>query len=374
MGDRPLAEPGSFHVHRQIPKIAIAFVVGMFGAMAGALLYSNSQQRVLFSPPVTRTSTSENEPPKVALSQNTASSAGSLQKATPSAASSQIPTTAPAIQNVPASLPDLAAANDSSQAKRESSNQESSSSTGTLENAPAVSPSIEMKRTERKNELSVSPITPPLRIPFPASTKPVAPAPVYQAQTAPPETQVDKTLATQSPAQPSAYEAKPVTLNEGTEVFTRIAEPLSSSHNRSGDTFKARLDAPLMAGGVLVAPKDAMVLGVVVNARKSARLHARSELRLSLTNLTTADGKMINITTSSIEEIGAHPGLLREARVATGAAVGAVVGAVRGAAQGIGLNSSYDDRQGARTTSKRDLFIPAGTRLRFALAGPVQIP
>lgn len=165
---------------------------------------------------------------------------------------------------------------------------------------------------------------------------------------------------------------KVITVQPGTTLAVRVSETLSSDHNRTGNTFPATLASPLVVNGSLVARAGSTVFGRVVNARKAPVIGGRSELILALTNVTTADGKLVRIDTSTWEEKGAHSSIVNTAKMATGAAVGAVVGAVKGAAEGAGLSSALQngDQTNGFMATKRTVVLPAGTQIVFSLATP----
>jgi hypothetical protein len=164
-----------------------------------------------------------------------------------------------------------------------------------------------------------------------------------------------------------------ITVEPGTPLSVRISDTLSSDRNRTGNTFSATLASPLVVNGFVVARAGSTVLGRVVSARKAPVIGGRSELTLALTNITTADGKLVRIDTSTWQEKGAHSSIVNTAKMATGAAVGAVVGAVTGAAEGAGLSSEL--RNGDRTdgfmATRRTVVLPAGMEIQFSLATPL---
>ncbi len=172
---------------------------------------------------------------------------------------------------------------------------------------------------------------------------------------------------------PSVPRTRVTTVQPGTTLAVRVSETLSSDRNRTGNTFPATLASPLVVNGFVVARGGSTVLGRVVNARRAPVIGGRSELTLALTNITTADGNLVRIDTSTWDERGAHSSIVNTAKMATGAAVGAVVGAVTGAAEGAGLTSALQngDRTDGFMATKRTVVLPAGTEIVFSLATPL---
>lgn len=170
-------------------------------------------------------------------------------------------------------------------------------------------------------------------------------------------------------------EPKVVTVQPGTSVEVRLAETLSSDRNQIGHTFRATLGSPLVVDGFVVAGTDSNVLGRLVNAREAPLLGGNAQLKLTLTSITTMDGHVVRVDSNNVEREGSHSAIVNAAKMVTGAAVGAVIGAVTGAAEGAGISSAV--RNGDRTTgfmaTKRTVVLPAGTQLTFNLASPLRL-
>lgn len=182
--------------------------------------------------------------------------------------------------------------------------------------------------------------------------------------------------------QPSGAEATPeratrsvVTLQPGTSLTIRLEENVSTDRNRSGDTFRASLDSPLIVSGFVLAERGARVLGQIAKSKRARVLGSRADLSLRLMEIATADGQQVRIQTSPWEEKGAHTSIGDTPKMAAGAALGAVVGALTGAAKGAGFVS---EDAGARKSTllganKRSLVLTMGARLTFRIATPTTI-
>src|SRR5690242_11472651 len=66
----------------------------------------------------------------------------------------------------------------------------------------------------------------------------------------------------------------------GTPITIRLQSALSSEQSRTGDSFEAILDEPIIIDGQTVLPRGATVTGRVVGAKASGRLHDPGYLRL----------------------------------------------------------------------------------------------
>jgi hypothetical protein len=211
--------------------------------------------------------------------------------------------------------------------------------------------------------------------------------PQYFAVPTPPKPQISDSLisSAQSTAvspQAAPLEAKPsqalpkvVTVQSGTEIHVRLAEALSSDRSRTGDSFRAALDSPLVVDGIVVAGTGSSVLGRIAQARKAPLLGGTSDLTLTLTDIATADGHLIRMNTDNVEQQGSRGGIVSTAKMATGAAVGAVIGAVSGAAEGAGISSSLrdDSRTSGFMATKRTVVLQSGTELNFKLVSPLRV-
>lgn len=161
----------------------------------------------------------------------------------------------------------------------------------------------------------------------------------------------------------------------GTPITIRLQAPISSANSRPGDSFMAVLDEPIVVSGQTVAARGAAVLGRVVAARRSGRLHNPGYLRLALTSITVA-GKTVPVQSSSIFVKGKSrvrrnwegapnddaSDVLLEGL--PGGSEGAILGAPVGEAEGTGL---------PRETPNKDVGFGAERRLTFRLTDAVDV-
>jgi hypothetical protein len=85
-----------------------------------------------------------------------------------------------------------------------------------------------------------------------------------------------------------------VTLPKGTSIELRIVTPFDSDHAKKGGTFQAAVLRPLFAGGHLVIPKDAVVMGEIKHVR-SPRDGAKSGAIVVKFETLDAGGKVHDI-------------------------------------------------------------------------------
>jgi len=145
----------------------------------------------------------------------------------------------------------------------------------------------------------------------------------------------------------------------GTVVTIRLQSPLSSADSRSGDSFRAALDEPVVIGGKTIAPRGAPVTGSVVAAKASGGPHDPGYLRVTLA-LIVMNGKSTALETSSIFAKG---GSYERRKVAT---------AKQSNADGKGnaVEPAVDSGDGSFNPGQRDAKFSTGRRLTFRLVQP----
>jgi len=98
-----------------------------------------------------------------------------------------------------------------------------------------------------------------------------------------------------SPTQAIASFTVPV----GTPIVVRLSSPLSSVGTRSGDSFAAVLDDPILVQGQILLQRGAAVLGTVAAAKPFEPPNHPGYLRLTLAAVTT-NRSTLQVHTSSI--------------------------------------------------------------------------
>lgn len=94
-----------------------------------------------------------------------------------------------------------------------------------------------------------------------------------------------------------------VTVQEGTDLTVVLDQTISTAQNRSGDSFRATVVAPVVIEGKTVIPKDAPVTGHIVESVPSGRLKGVAKLDLTLDSV-EIDGKTYDIATADEGRVG----------------------------------------------------------------------
>lgn len=161
-----------------------------------------------------------------------------------------------------------------------------------------------------------------------------------------------------------------ITVPEGTELTVVLDQSLSTTRNRPGDMFQASVAVPIVIDGKTVIPNDARVKGHVVDAQASGRLSGIARLVLTLDSV-EVDGESYNIATDDEGRTGNNHNKRNGILIGGGAGLGALIGGIAGGGKGALIGSAAGagaGTAGAAYTGKKDIRVPAETRLTFRLA------
>ena len=168
---------------------------------------------------------------------------------------------------------------------------------------------------------------------------------------------------------------KEITIPEGSPFEVTLDETLASNRNHAGDNFAASLSQPIVQDGKTIIPAGAHVAGRVVDAKDSGRLHVPARLSVALSSV-EVDGKSYDIDTGTIRKTGQNHNKRNLGFIGGGAAGGALIGGLAGGGKGALIGSAIGagaGTAGAAATGKKDISLPAETRLRFYLLRSVTI-
>lgn len=363
-----------------LPKVFAAFTLAMIGTFTGALMYSQSQQNE--APTAVRVARSAQPTQSPVLtaaailgqSSPTNSTQVDEQQSPIPARSRQLskPETRGPNQSLAERVQPLASV-ELGRAMRSEPVQKYLPQTPISTSHPIYQSA---ERSNYSNLQETSPVLQSTEAPLVASTQP---GPTARREFgASSVAQPSNTSATPSqtlPSIPPQPAPTVVTVQAGTGLEVRLLDTVSSDRNRTGHIFRAELASPLIVNGYVVAGTGSMVLGRVANARKAPLIGGRANLTLTLTNITTADGRLVKIDTNNIEREGSRSGIVNTAKMATGAAVGAVIGAVTGAEEGAGISSSVknSDTTNGFMATNRTIVLSPGTQATFTVASPLRV-
>jgi hypothetical protein len=165
-----------------------------------------------------------------------------------------------------------------------------------------------------------------------------------------------------------------VTVPRGTNITVRTTQPLSTKHNKSGETFSAIVDKDVMVSGKRVIPAGARVVGRLAEVAPAGK-SAGGRMTLVLTTVELEKGPVV-IQTEPIA-LEAKSQAKRDAgRVIGGGAIGAIVGGIAGGGSGAAIGAAVGGGAGtvaAVATKGNQIEIEAEKEMVFALAAPATI-
>ena len=144
----------------------------------------------------------------------------------------------------------------------------------------------------------------------------------------------------------TTHEPQLITVPKGMEITATVGQTLASDKNKAGDSFSARLAAPLQVDGKTVIPKGTRMTGHVVTVKKH-------ELKVALASV-VLHGKSYDLETNSI-----RPPKQKSAKNNDKSAD----------------KNNAKDNAASKNKDKKDITtVPAQTQLTFKLAKPVTVP
>ncbi|HJY85535.1 MAG TPA: hypothetical protein VKE24_01745 [Candidatus Acidoferrales bacterium] len=188
-----------------------------------------------------------------------------------------------------------------------------------------------------------------------------------------------------TPSSPSGAEPKkttapaaapqPIVVEAGTVIVATIDQSISSKTNSSGDHFEASVAEPVMVGGKQVIPLGAKASGTVTIAKSAGRFKGNAELGVTLNSI-SVNGQTYQIQATPVIEASKGRGKRTGIGAGGGAAAGAIIGAIAGGGKGAAIGAAAGagaGTAGAAFTGKRDITLPAETKLKFKLVQPLEI-
>ena len=167
----------------------------------------------------------------------------------------------------------------------------------------------------------------------------------------------------------------PIVVPAGTTLTVTLDQAVGTKENNSGDRFDASLAAPVTVEGREVIPAGAKAVGTVVTAASAGHLKGGATLALTLDSL-RVDGEKYSIETSQFAEAGKGRGKRTLIGGGGGAGLGAIIGGIAGGGKGAAIGAVAGGgagTAGAAYTGKRDITLPAETRLHFKLRRSLEI-
>ena len=177
-----------------------------------------------------------------------------------------------------------------------------------------------------------------------------------------------------SPAQTAAT-PPPIVVPVGKVLTVTLDQTINSKIANNGDSFAASLAEPVTVDANVVLPTGTKVRGTIVTAQSAGKFKGNALLQLTLDSV-SVNGARYPIQTSEFEEAGKGRGKRTATGAGSGAVFGAIIGAVAGGGKGVAIGALAGGGAGtaaAGFTGKKDIVLPAETRLHFKLVQPVSL-
>jgi hypothetical protein len=196
----------------------------------------------------------------------------------------------------------------------------------------------------------------------PPEERPERPEPVFRPSPPPPARREER--------------AERDTIPSGTVLTIRMVDSVDSERDRTGATFRASLDEPVLDNnGNTLVPRGSDVVVKLVDDQQSGKIEGKTILTLDIVSL-RVNGRDVDIDTTAItQESGsrtARSGKVIGGTAALGAIIGAIAGGGKGAAIGAGAGAGAGTAAQVATKGQR-VRIPSETRLTFTLQQPVRL-
>ena len=251
----------------------------------------------------------------------------------------------------------------------------------------AYKTALQVEGVKKVNDQMTVAVAQAAPVPETAPAPAVAPAPVRRVarpKPAAPAQQTTSTLAAMPvTAQPVAAvtpappppQPKVVEIPAGTTVSVRMIDSIDSETDRTGQIFRASLDAPVVVEDEIVVPAGTDVYVKLADARSAGRMTGRSELRLELVRM-QFQGKSYTLASDEYEQVGTSRGKRTAGMVGGGAAIGAAIGAIAGGGKGAAIGAGVGAASGGgiqAATKGKQIQIPSETKIDFRLIAPVTV-
>jgi hypothetical protein len=166
------------------------------------------------------------------------------------------------------------------------------------------------------------------------------------------------------------------TIRAGTPIAVYTAKTISTKNDKDGDRFTASLSRPIVDGDWVIAKRGALVEGVIVNSDPGGRVKGRASMTVKLRSLQLADGRTVDLSTSSYTKEAKGTKKKDAAKIGIGAGIGAAIGAIAGGGKGAAIGAAAGGGAGTGYvlgTRGDPAEIPSESQLTFRLQSPITV-
>ena len=171
-----------------------------------------------------------------------------------------------------------------------------------------------------------------------------------------------------------AVQPKPVQVPAGTVINVRLTQGIDVDASKTGQSFKAIVDDPVMMNGSIVIPRGATAELQAAAVQQSGKMKGSDKITLKMNSIGFG-GNVYQVATAYVETKGGGEGKKTARKVGGGAGLGAIVGGIAGGGSGAAIGAAVGGATGAVVASSGEehLKLPAETRLQFQLTAAVNV-
>lgn len=160
-----------------------------------------------------------------------------------------------------------------------------------------------------------------------------------------------------------------------TPITVRMIDPINSTTDQLGKTYRASVDEPVMVNGATAIPRGADAVVALVASQQAGKIEGQTQLTLALKSV-TVNGTTYQVKSSRATQAAASRSRRSAEMIGGGAALGAVIGAIAGGGKGAAIGAVAGGGAGTAATvmtSGDTVKVPAETRLVFTLQNPLDL-
>jgi hypothetical protein len=167
-----------------------------------------------------------------------------------------------------------------------------------------------------------------------------------------------------------------VTLPAGTRLPIVLEKGVGSDISRLEERVPAHVSRAVRVRGITAVPRGSRVEGVVIDARRSAKVKGRARISLRFDTLAVDGDQRYALRTAAVGRLA--PATKKEDALKIGlpAAGGAIVGGLLGGKEGAAIGGAAGGGAGTAvvlTTRGREVRLPRGTAFTLRLTAPLTV-
>jgi hypothetical protein len=160
----------------------------------------------------------------------------------------------------------------------------------------------------------------------------------------------------------------------GTILNVRTTQPLTAEYAQPGTRIVGIVDDPVEVDGRIVIPRGAHAALEIVAVSQSSNMKGRDRITLKVHSLHIG-GRDYPVASNYVQLRGRSEGKRAAKEIGGGAGIGAAIGGLLGGGSGAAFGALAGGGAGAAIagSGKKDLVIPAETRIQFQITGGVPL-